>query len=94
VKLEDVQHYKFDTSEYIYFEGNAKNNAQMIKVLKKYVDFKGTQKLAASMLGITPQYLCDILQGRREVSENVAAKLGYDRVVSYHVYNEYRDNEK
>ena len=33
------------------------------------------QKAAAFILGITPQYLCDIVKGRRNLSPEVAAKL-------------------
>jgi plasmid maintenance system antidote protein VapI len=34
-----------------------------------------TQQDAAAILGITPQYLCDILQVRRNLSPEVAARL-------------------
>ncbi len=62
------------------------DNAGMVTVLNRYAEFKGGQKAAADMLGITPQYLCDILQGRRDVSETVAGKLGYGREVVYRLH--------
>lgn len=43
----------------------------------------GSQKKAAQRLGISPQYLNDILRGRREISEAVAAKYGLRRVVIF-----------
>ncbi len=66
------------------------DNAGIIAALLRYVDFKGSQKVAAEMLNISPQYLCDILQGRREVSEVFAGKLGYDKKVVYRVHENAR----
>jgi hypothetical protein len=34
-------------------------------------------------LNITPQYLNDILHGRRDISEQVADRLGYRRLVVF-----------
>lgn len=42
-----------------------------------------TQKRVAIALGVSPQYLCDIIKGRREISEQVAEKLGFERVVTF-----------
>lgn len=42
-----------------------------------------TQKDAAKELKISPQYLHDVLMRRREVSANLAAELGYDRIVRF-----------
>lgn len=63
------------------------DNAGMVTTLNRYCEFKGGQKAAADMLGITTQYLCDILQGRMDVSEVVAGKLGYDRIIVYRLHN-------
>ena len=43
----------------------------------------GSQKLAAQALDISPQYLCDILAGRRDISAELAGRLGYQRIVAY-----------
>lgn len=43
----------------------------------------GSQKAAAKKLGFTPSFINDVLQGRREMTEALAAKLGYKRVVTY-----------
>jgi len=45
--------------------------------IEKFVESHGTQKVAAKYLNISEQYLCDILQGRRSVSENIASKFGW-----------------
>jgi transcriptional regulator with XRE-family HTH domain len=44
---------------------------------------KRTQKDVAKDLGISPQYLSDILKGRREISAEVARRLGFERVVTF-----------
>jgi len=44
---------------------------------------EGSQKKAAEALGVSPQYLNDIMRGRREISDAVAAKFGLERVVVY-----------
>ena len=51
--------------------------------LRKVVKANGSQKETARVLCISPQYLCDILHGRREISADVAGLLGYERVVTY-----------
>lgn len=43
----------------------------------------GSQKKVAESLGISPQYLNDVLAGRREISEALAERLGYRRIVLY-----------
>ena len=43
----------------------------------------GSQVEAAKRLDISPMYLSDILAGKRGISDNVAAKLGYKRVVVF-----------
>lgn len=43
----------------------------------------GSQRNVAARLDITEQYLSDIRLGRREISEKVAEKLGYERVVQF-----------
>lgn len=42
-----------------------------------------TQKELAKHLGISPQYLCDILLKRRPITERIANKLGYKKVCKW-----------
>jgi plasmid maintenance system antidote protein VapI len=44
---------------------------------------ESTQKDAAKSLKVTPQFICDVLKGRREISETLAKRLGYKRVTQY-----------
>lgn len=50
-----------------------------IAEIERFVEYHKTQKTAAQYLNISVQYLCDILQGRREVSDNIASKFGWRR---------------
>lgn len=43
----------------------------------------GSQLVLAQRLGISPQYLCDVLAGRREPGGKLLKALGYRRVVVY-----------
>lgn len=52
-----------------------------LEELKKRVQQRGSQKAVAEELGIHPSYLNDILKGKTGLSDNVLAKLGYERVV-------------
>lgn len=40
-------------------------------------------KQAATALGISQQYLSDLINGKREISAQVAEKLGYRKIVRY-----------
>ena len=42
-----------------------------------------TQKQVAAKMKITPQFLNDVLKGRREISERVARGLGYTRKIVF-----------
>lgn len=43
----------------------------------------GTQKAVAAWLGVTPQYLSDVLLGRREPGEAIYTGLGFSRHIVY-----------
>ena len=43
----------------------------------------GSQLAWARENGISPQFVCDVLQGRKAPSERLARALGYRRVVSF-----------
>lgn len=60
--------------------GSAMTSSDLIQKLKL---FSPTQKATAKELGISPQYLGDILAGRREISDRVAKALGFRRVVTF-----------
>lgn len=56
---------------------------RLLKEIRRHVRECRTQKAAAKVLGISPQYLGDILAGRREISAHVAELFSYTRVVSF-----------
>ena len=59
-----------------------------LKHLKALVVKLGSQRKVANHLGITQQYLCDILAGKRHISSAVAHKLGFERAVIFRVKEE------
>ena len=56
--------------------------SEVIKELKRRVG-KTSQKEVAISFGMTPQFICDVLKGRRDMTENLARELGYIRVINY-----------
>ncbi len=52
-------------------------------LLRKAVETAGSQKLWAQLAGLSPQYVCDVLAGRREPGGSIAHKLGYEPVTMY-----------
>ena len=50
----------------------------VIRILERHVREAGNQKKAAELLGISAQYLNDLLQGRRDPSDNILEKLGLE----------------
>jgi len=51
---------------------------QLVEGIRRLVD-KSSQKEVAERLGVAPQFLCDVLKRRRNVSETLAEALGYKR---------------
>lgn len=44
---------------------------------------RGKKKGLAEQIGVSPQYVTDILKGRRDISSEVAEKLGYRKLVLF-----------
>lgn len=55
---------------------------ELIEWLRKDSE-KETQKALAKRLGISAQYLSDILKGRREPGQKMLDALGLERVITY-----------
>jgi len=53
-----------------------------LQVLRGMVE-KGSQVGAAENLGVSPQFINDVLSGRRGMTRALADKLGYQRVVTF-----------
>lgn len=61
----------------------SRTEAQLIDELRGRVTISFRQIDLAQELGITPQYLHDILKGLRPLSDRVAGAMGYERVVRF-----------
>lgn len=57
--------------------------AAVVRRLREYVTACGNGAAAARAIGISPQYLSDILSGYRAPSERVCHRLGLRRMVVY-----------
>jgi plasmid maintenance system antidote protein VapI len=57
--------------------------AQILEELKRKVDRKFGLTQEARRLGITPQYLHNVVNGKRPLSDRVAQAMGYRRVVEF-----------
>ncbi len=56
---------------------------EVLARLRRQVEQAGTQKAWATSAGVTPQYIHDVLRGRRGLGAPVLAALGIERVVRY-----------
>jgi hypothetical protein len=58
-------------------------NDEFLRLLRAECEKAGSQAKWAAARGISPSYLSDVLQGRREAGGKILDALGYKRVVSY-----------
>jgi plasmid maintenance system antidote protein VapI len=56
---------------------------EILAIIKEMVGKWGTQKELANQLGISNAYLNDIIHEKQAVSDAVARKLGYKRIVRF-----------
>lgn len=55
----------------------------LLRLMRNGIEVHGTAKSFAAHLGISPQYLNDVLGEKRGISPNLADKLGYRVIVTY-----------
>jgi transcriptional regulator with XRE-family HTH domain len=63
----------------------------VIKKIEQIIEEQGTQKGAAEVLGVSQQYLTDLLRGRRDPGKKILDKLGLESSVVYTVKLESKD---
>lgn len=66
-----------------WVKGGFATPAALLERIRIVVAGAGNQKAAAKRLGVSEQYLCDVLKGRREPGKKLLNALGYRRVVVY-----------
>jgi hypothetical protein len=59
----------------------------VLEKIKEMVETAGSQAQIAEELEISPSYLHDILKGKREISNAIAIKVGYERIIVYKSLN-------
>ncbi len=62
---------------------NTISHEDALNLIREIVKRQGTQLKAAKELDISPMYLSDILNGKSSISDNVARRLGYRRVLVF-----------
>lgn len=55
----------------------------VIKKIEQIIRERGTNKAAAQFLGVSQQYLSDLLKGRRDPGVKILSKLGLQSRVIY-----------
>jgi transcriptional regulator with XRE-family HTH domain len=63
----------------------------VIQKIEHIIKERGTQKAAAEFLGVSQQYLTDLLKGRRDPGEKILSKLGLEASVIYTPKQESRE---
>lgn len=53
-----------------------------VRLQKRVID-RGYKSAFAKQVGISPQYLSDILAGKRAIPDKVLAAIGIERVITY-----------
>ena len=61
---------------------------EILSIIKEMKVKWGSQKELADHLGISSAYLSDIIREKQKVSDAVARKLGYTRIVKYVTENQ------
>lgn len=56
---------------------------EILEIIREMVSKWGSQKAVADHLQISNAYMSDILAEKRDVSDSVAKRLGYTRIVKY-----------
>jgi plasmid maintenance system antidote protein VapI len=56
---------------------------EILKIIMQMVDKWGSQRAVADQLEISAAYLNDILRGNRDVSNKVAKRLGYTKIIRF-----------
>lgn len=66
-----------------FFPGDKPTPAEVFGAIRKACRAAGSQSAWAASIGITPQYLSDVLNCRREPNKAILSALGLRRVVAY-----------
>jgi DNA-binding transcriptional regulator YdaS (Cro superfamily) len=56
---------------------------EMLQKLRSAVAEAGSQKAYAKAIGVSEQYVCDCLKGRRDIGKSIAEPLGYHPTTIY-----------
>jgi len=57
--------------------------SELLELLREMASSEGSQRALATRLGVSCQYLNDVLSGRRCIGKSLLDALGYEAVVDY-----------
>lgn len=69
-------------------EGEYTDTKEFVLALAALTRIEGSQTKLAKNLGVSPQYLHDVLSFRREPGKKILGAMGFERVVLYRKVNE------
>ena len=52
-------------------------------IMRQMVKDAGSQKAAAEIMRISPQYFNDAVRGKREISAELAERMGFEKIVLF-----------
>jgi hypothetical protein len=79
---------------YYSFQGEAMTKEDLLIKLQRMTKGHGSKVALARSLEVSPQFLGDLLAGRRDPGEKMLTALGLRKVVSYHPVKSARTMEK
>lgn len=63
--------------------GKKEGEEAVRKAIARAIEEAGSRLAWAASVGISPQFAHDIVHGRRDISDAVAASVGFERVTVY-----------
>ena len=60
-----------------------KTESQLVEELKSKTDRKAGVKRTAADLGVSSQFVCEVIAGRRSITERLARAMGYRVVIEF-----------
>jgi len=63
-------------------------------ILRHRCEAAGSQRKFAREIGFSAQFVCDVLQGRRHISSELAEKIGYRRKIVFFPCSESVDKDE
>ena len=84
LRIDAVLNPHADVSRALRIEGKFYPATGVQAMLEALIQ-RSSQKAVATRLGFSPQYINDVMRGRREISAELARKLGLRKIVMFQI---------